>query len=293
MSMTVTSWRPGLRPRNAAGQVITRTGIPDEYYTPTDRTANTPLHGHDLSSLTSIASPVGTAGRKSEMRPGVSYSQAISRSRSPKPKAREETPIELAVHSNRNVMMSTPFVKHSTHARIEDGTDTDSQSAAAAGEDNDEAGAWTEVRYHKPVAAMRNYDALPQKETTRLLMVAQSSSASRGDGPSSLPKGKAVDPRKWGAAGLEPEELDVEAQQDLLEFYSSQKGGTPDEEGGPGTTRNPPMSSGGRPLNKLTMRPEMSKILESDTRGSPLRHCGLPVRWTDADMGTEVKLTSS
>ncbi len=45
-----------------------------------------------------------------------------------------------------------------------------------------------------------------------------SDSESRGEGPSE-PKGKGVDPREWGAAGLEPD-LNLEAQQQAYELWS-------------------------------------------------------------------------
>lgn len=48
-------------------------------------------------------------------------------------------------------------------------------------------------------------------------------SGSRGEGPSRL-KGKAVDPREWGAVDLENEEVDVEAQRAMLENFNALKG---------------------------------------------------------------------
>jgi len=49
-------------------------------------------------------------------------------------------------------------------------------------------------------------------------------SKSRGEGPSE-PKGKSIDPREWGNAGLSPEEINVETQRAALESYAKPKKG--------------------------------------------------------------------
>ena len=59
-----------------------------------------------------------------------------------------------------------------------------------------------------------------EKATTRRR---REKSGSRGEGPSRL-KGKTVDPREWGAVGLENEEIDVEAQRAMLENFNALKG---------------------------------------------------------------------
>lgn len=43
---------------------------------------------------------------------------------------------------------------------------------------------------------------------------------SRGEGPSNL-KGKSVDPRNWGAAGIDPSELDIESQRRAFNTWAS------------------------------------------------------------------------
>jgi len=47
-------------------------------------------------------------------------------------------------------------------------------------------------------------------------------SESRGEG-SSEPKGKGIDPREWGNAGLSNEEIDVDTQRAALESYAKSK----------------------------------------------------------------------
>ena len=49
------------------------------------------------------------------------------------------------------------------------------------------------------------------------------SSNSRGEGPSTFTKGKTVDARNWGAAGIDSKELDPDAQRRELEAYSGRK----------------------------------------------------------------------
>ncbi|RPD82677.1 hypothetical protein L226DRAFT_607766 [Lentinus tigrinus ALCF2SS1-7] len=121
------------------------------------------------------------------------------------------------------------------------------------------SGLWTKVRRHKRRA--RSHDGLPlrdlpphlnpalsgvrlNKEQRRVVNAAEQSlteeqrsriqkrmqnirpgesSESRGEGPSTWEKGKAVDARNWGAADLDSSELDPEAQRRELEHYSIQR----------------------------------------------------------------------
>ncbi|PIL26325.1 hypothetical protein GSI_12081 [Ganoderma sinense ZZ0214-1] len=48
-------------------------------------------------------------------------------------------------------------------------------------------------------------------------------SSSRGEGPSTMAKGKTVDARNWGAVGIDPAELDPKAQREALAQFSAHK----------------------------------------------------------------------
>ncbi|PIL30266.1 hypothetical protein GSI_07444 [Ganoderma sinense ZZ0214-1] len=49
------------------------------------------------------------------------------------------------------------------------------------------------------------------------------SSSSRGEGPSAFTKGKTVDARNWGAAGISDKEMDPEAQRREFDIYSGKR----------------------------------------------------------------------
>ncbi|KAF7796945.1 hypothetical protein EIP86_008131 [Pleurotus ostreatoroseus] len=231
MSITITSKRSGLRPRNAAGRAVM---VPGEYYTPTNKSTNTfsrgrvvtttPLTSPPLSSspLTSLTSSV------SELRPGVSYSQAVSRSPSPPSAEREEAHTGLE-NRRGNFLSSTPIAQQARRASVANASDGEEPS-------DSEAGPWIEVRHGKnkvPGGRSGERTAVatpPSPAVVAPLASAHDQSPSHGEGPSDpMRKGKTVDPREWGAAQLEPEELDVETQRDMLAYYSARRSLSPSE----------------------------------------------------------------
>ncbi|KAG5634491.1 hypothetical protein H0H81_001771 [Sphagnurus paluster] len=62
----------------------------------------------------------------------------------------------------------------------------------------------------------------------KLTPCCEASVESHGEGPSKS-KGKAADPCNWGAAEIDPAELDLEAQKQSLLYYQSQKQSSADE----------------------------------------------------------------
>lgn len=68
-------------------------------------------------------------------------------------------------------------------------------------------------------AAAEKAEAAPPK-----VAFARERSLSRGEGSSNMSKaqGKTIDPRNWGAVGIDPEELDPELQRKLLQAYQEQ-----------------------------------------------------------------------
>ncbi|OJT08771.1 Retrovirus-related Pol polyprotein from transposon 17.6, partial [Trametes pubescens] len=207
---------------------------------PDDETHNASL-GSPLTRSPDGPSVIGGVYPGSERRPGVSYSQAVgSRTSSPLQGAGWETASAAALGSVTNNR------KH--RVTVEDVTDED-----------DRDGPWTTVVRRRarstgsmPVnseqatpphrgptlsaaqmAAVRNAkasmtDTERERVGRRMTRVQKTtrhstSSSSRGEGPS-RDKGKTVDARNWGAAGIPDEELSPDAQRRALDLYSVRTG---------------------------------------------------------------------
>lgn len=207
---------------------------------PDDETHDTSL-GSPLTRSPDSPSVPGGAYPGSERRPGVSYSQAAgSRPSSPLQGAGQETASAAALGSVTNNR------KH--RVTVEDVTDED-----------DRGGPWTTVvrrrarstgsmplnseratpSHREPTlsaaqrAAVMNAEANMTnterervgRRMTRIEATTRqsTSSSSRGEGPS-RDKGKAVDARNWGAAGIPDEELSPDAQRRALDLYSVRTG---------------------------------------------------------------------
>ena len=215
-----------------------------------------------VSSLLSSLSP--RAGSPSAVRPGVSYSQAVTCA-SPQPSA-DDAVLRDESHGNSDVFTTSTPVPGNTNvfkATIEDVSDT-SDPVQVKVEPVDDGGPWTTVHHGKRARSLehartdsatasksaRAGSAEPdikaggelvasaaknvvengvnnhQRETRKVETAAHREDNerpdSRGEGPSDpMRKGKMIDATNWGAAGIDPVELDPVMQRQIFESYAS------------------------------------------------------------------------
>ncbi|KAH9846270.1 hypothetical protein C2E23DRAFT_864143 [Lenzites betulinus] len=203
--------------------------------------------GSPLTRSSGSTSLTGGVHPGSERRPGVSYSQAAgSRPSSPSQGAGQETASADEYHSTP-FPRADPFATTATNRKhrvtVEDITDEDSNN-----------GPWKTVvrRRTRSVGSLPRNSRLTSATPTSALTAAQQaavrvaetrltnterehvgrrmqivaaasarddSSSSRGQGPS-RDKGKTIDARNWGAAGIPEEELSPDVQRREFDMYS-------------------------------------------------------------------------
>ncbi|EMD40986.1 hypothetical protein CERSUDRAFT_91737 [Gelatoporia subvermispora B] len=246
--------------RRAQTQTTTSSGrVPGEYQTPPGQNADASLDkpeesDSDTASIRSASSAVRpglsysqvvTARYTSRERQGVVETSGTGKTR----------PTELDTSSLTNLSSLLDEMK------IEDTSDRLTERSDSLDDTRDEsAGPWREVRRGRRSRSLDITSSRPAQrgvpsrptahltDTQRQVVRAaeaglapaeharvqermrvvnvqspeSSETESRGEGPSTMEKGKSVDGRNWGAVGIPAEELDPEAQRRALEAYSIQ-----------------------------------------------------------------------
>ena len=150
----------------------------------------------------------------------------------------EETPSALSTSGARDsvppVLPSIGIQSDvSTHAHTPPETSGVHSTPTTLSTDN---GGWQEVRRKRCGPGTRSGRDTPphmgeRDAEQRALSPSSESTESHGEGTSNLQtfrKGKAVDPTNWGAAGIDPNELDPEAQRREFEKYAPSRTNSPE-----------------------------------------------------------------
>nr|VWP01832.1 Peroxisomal hydratase-dehydrogenase-epimerase [Ganoderma boninense] len=141
----------------------------------------------------------------------------------PQPSAVGSSPLSTSDKENNNISSSaqSPENPQDTMAAQKEPVDkdvgqwTELPVAGGEGQLSDTAGLNHEQRHTVKAAEKSLTDEQRGCIQKRMLKVHHNraaSSSSRGEGPSTFAKGKSVDARNWGAAGISDEELDPDAQ---------------------------------------------------------------------------------
>ena len=226
-----------------------RTAVPGEYLTTPNQSIRSAGPGHD--SLMTPLTNNGTGEHQkpsSELRPGLLYSQAVSRTPSPPLLAAEENSSRIDLdYIRNNILYSSPRRAGLPSVSMEEIDDEDDHrqwttvhrlkkardGAAARGELNSKTGRLDSRMLAKNdgqslrANSVADYRAL-EREAPLSVASNRNRASARSESPfeeinegsSSLKRlGKTVDPLNWGALGIDPEELRPETQREILEIY--------------------------------------------------------------------------
>ncbi|OBZ70663.1 hypothetical protein A0H81_09182 [Grifola frondosa] len=165
---------------------------------------------------------------RARVKPGLLYSRAVTlRS----PSVGLTTIEEASPEPSAPMASTTPVGSPTSNIFASNPDDVVEESAVEQAikdeELDDGGGPWTPVRCHRRSKSwdspIREYgSAVARRQTCGASPSPVSDTSSRGEGPSK-DKGKTVDPLNWGNVGIDPRELNPDAQRRELEGYASRQ----------------------------------------------------------------------